>query len=85
MSVEVDAPDEEETRQRILREKEIEAEKLAEEQENEEESEELEKQLEEEIRGKAQVFGQKPRLDSLPFTRAHGRGTGEHIRCAGIS
>ncbi|EJD07558.1 cytoplasmic dynein intermediate chain [Fomitiporia mediterranea MF3/22] len=43
-------PNEEEIRQRILREKEVEAEKLAKERELEEENEKLEKEIEQEIR-----------------------------------
>ena len=48
-------PDEEEIRQRILREKEAEVEKLAKEHELEEENAKLEKEIEQEIQGKLAI------------------------------
>ncbi|KAI5121496.1 hypothetical protein M0805_006533 [Coniferiporia weirii] len=50
ISIEITAPDEEEIRQRITREKETEAEKVAKEHELEEENAKLEKEIEQEIR-----------------------------------
>ena len=47
------APSEDEIRQRILQEKEAEAEKLAKEQELEEENAKLEQEIEQEIRGES--------------------------------
>lgn len=51
MAVEASGPSEDEIRQRILREKDSEAEKAAREKELEEENAQLEKEIEQEIRG----------------------------------
>ena len=52
VEVETNFPDEGEIRQRVIREKEVEAERLAKEREFEAENEKLEQEIRQEIRGK---------------------------------
>jgi dynein intermediate chain len=57
-AIETDSPDdsEDEIRERIIREREIEAERIARDKELEEESVQLEKEIEQEIRGSYATF-----------------------------
>lgn len=84
MSVEVVTPEEEDLRQRVLREKEEEEEQFAREKELEDENARLDKEIEQEIRGLNVPFLIAIFIKAI-LLRVDRGGKSEHIYRSGVS